>query len=82
MGSGASVGDEPTIADKMDLNSRGVRNDSSSRSDDREVPIDAKINPALRPIKLIIFAAKIAKIAIPIIDKAMGNVAKNFTGLN
>ena len=40
MGSGASVGDEPTIADKMDLNSRGVRNDSSSRSDDREVDTD------------------------------------------
>ena len=31
---------------------------------------------------LIIFAAKIAKIATPTIDKAIGNVAKDFTGLN
>jgi hypothetical protein len=44
--------------------------------------IDANIKPALRPIILITFAAKIAKIAIPTIDKAIGRVAKDFTGLN
>ena len=44
--------------------------------------IDANIKPALRPITLITFAAKIAKIAIPTIDKAIGRVAKDFTGLN
>ena len=30
----------------------------------------------------IIFAANIAKIAIPTIDKAVGNVANDFIGLN
>ena len=44
--------------------------------------IDANIKPALRPIILMTFAAKIAKIAIPTIDKAIGRVAKDFTGLN
>ena len=31
---------------------------------------------------LMTFAAKIAKIAIPTIDNAIGRVAKDFTGLN
>jgi hypothetical protein len=31
---------------------------------------------------LITFAAKIAKIATPTIDNAIGNVAKDFMGLN
>jgi hypothetical protein len=31
---------------------------------------------------LIIFAANIANIATPTIDKAIGKVAKDFTGLN
>ena len=44
--------------------------------------LDANINPALRPIMLITFAAKIAKIAMPTIDKAIGRVAKDFIGLN
>ena len=37
-----------------------------------------KIKPNLRPILLIIFAAKIVKIAVPTTDKAVGNVDKNF----
>ena len=40
------------------------------------------MKPALRPIILIIFAAKNAKIATPTIDKAIGSVAKDFIGLN
>ena len=54
----------------------------AANSDDTELPIEANIKPALRPIILITFAAKIAKIAMPTIDKAIGRVAKNFTGLN
>ena len=50
--------------------------------DARELPIDAKMNPSLLPIILITFAANIAKIAIPTIDNAIGNVAKDFIGLN
>ena len=44
--------------------------------------MDAYIKPALRPIMLIILAAKIVEIATPTIDKDIGNVAKDFTGLN
>ena len=36
-----------------------------------------KINPNLRPILLIIFAAKKVKIAVPTTDKATGNVDKD-----
>ena len=43
------------------------------------VNIEANIKPALRPIILIIFAAKIAKIAIPTIDSAIGSVANYFS---
>ena len=50
--------------------------------DAKEHPIEAKINPNLLPIILIIFAANIAKIAIPTIESAIGKVAKNFMGLN
>ena len=50
--------------------------------DDNELPTDANIKPALRPIILITLAAKIAKIAIPKIDNAIGKVAKDFIGLN
>jgi hypothetical protein len=50
--------------------------------DDKELPIEANIKPALRPIILMTFAAKIAKIAIPTIDRAIGNVARDFIGLN
>ena len=49
---------------------------------DNELPIDENIKPALLPIILIIFAAKIAKIAIPTIESAIGRVAKDFMGLN
>ena len=38
----------------------------------------AKIKPNLRPILLIILAAKIVKIAVPTTYKAVGNVAKDF----
>ena len=38
----------------------------------------AKTKPNLRPILLIIFAAKIVKIAVPTTDKAVGNVDKDF----
>ena len=44
--------------------------------------MDAYIKPALRPIMLIILAAKIVDVATPTIDKDIGNVAKDFTGLN
>ena len=37
------------------------------------------IKPNLRPILLIIFAAKIVKIAVPRTVKAVGNVDKDFT---
>ena len=37
-----------------------------------------KIKPSLRPILLIIFAAKKVKIAVPTTDKATGNVDKDF----
>jgi hypothetical protein len=43
-----------------------------------ELPKAAIIKPNLRPILLIIFAAKIVKIAVPTTDKAVGNVAKDF----
>ncbi len=43
-----------------------------------ELPRAAKIKPSLRPILLIIFAAKIVQIAVPTTDKAVGNVDKNF----
>ena len=54
----------------------------AATKDVMELPIDAKINPALRPIMLINFAAKIAKIAVPTIESAIGNVARDFIGLN
>ena len=54
----------------------------AATKDVMELPTDAKINPALRPIMLINLAAKIAKIAVPTIESAIGNVAKNFMGLN
>ena len=38
----------------------------------------AKIKPNLRPILLIIFAAKKVKIAVPTTAKAVGNVDKDF----
>ena len=38
----------------------------------------AKIKPNLRPILLIIFAAKMVKIAVPTTDKATGSVDKDF----
>ena len=38
-----------------------------------------KIKPNLRPILLIIFAAKKVKIAVPTTDKATGNVDKDCT---
>jgi len=37
-----------------------------------------KIKPNLRPILLIILAAKIVKIAVPTTYKAVGNVDKDF----
>ena len=43
-----------------------------------ELPTAAKIKPNLRPILLIILAAKIVKIAVPTTDKAVGNVDKDF----
>ncbi len=43
-----------------------------------ELPKAAKIKPNLRPILLIILAAKIVKIAVPTTYKAVGNVYKNF----
>ena len=48
----------------------------------KELPTEANIKPALLPIILINFAAKIAKIATPTIDNAIGKVAKDFMGLN
>ena len=48
----------------------------------KELPTEANIKPALLPIMLITFAAKIAKIATPTIDNAIGKVAKDFMGLN
>ena len=56
--------------------------EKAANKDDKELPIDANIKPNLRPIVFIIFAAKIAKIAIPTIDKAIGKVAKDFIGLS
>ena len=38
-----------------------------------------KIKPSLRPILLIIFAAKKVKIAVPTTDKATGSVDKDCT---
>ena len=46
------------------------------------LPTEANIKPALLPIILITFAAKIANIATPTIDNAIGKVAKDFMGLN
>ena len=43
-----------------------------------ELPKAEKIKPNLRPILLIIFAAKKVKIAVPTTDKATGNVDKDF----
>ena len=43
-----------------------------------ELPKAAKTKPNLRPILLIILAAKIVKIAVPTTYKAVGNVAKDF----
>jgi hypothetical protein len=43
-----------------------------------EVPKAEKIKPNLRPILLIILAAKIVNIAVPTTYKAGGNVDKNF----
>ena len=54
----------------------------AASSDDNELNIDANIKPARRPIILIIFAENKEKIAIPTIDKAVGNVANDFIGLN
>ena len=44
-----------------------------------ELPKAAQIKPNLRPILLIICAAKKVKIAVPTTDKATGNVDKDFT---
>ena len=43
-----------------------------------ELPKAAQIKPNLRPILLIIFAAKKVKIAVPTTDKATGNVDRDF----
>ena len=43
-----------------------------------ELPKAAKIKPSLRPILLIIYAAKIVKIAVPTTEKATGKVDKDF----
>ena len=43
-----------------------------------ELPKAEKIKPNLRPILLMIFAAKKVKIAVPTTDKATGNVDKDF----
>ena len=43
-----------------------------------ELPKAAQIKPNLRPILLIICAAKKVKIAVPTTDKATGNVDKDF----
>ena len=40
------------------------------------------LKPNLRPIILINLAAKIAKIAIPTTDSAIGRVANDLIGLN
>ena len=45
-----------------------------------ELTKDPKIKPNLLPILLIIFAAKIVKIAVPRTDKDVGNVDKDFIG--
>ena len=44
-----------------------------------ELPKAEKIKPNLRPILLIICAAKKVKIAVPTTDKATGSVDKDFT---
>ncbi len=43
-----------------------------------ELAKDPKIKPNLRPILLIIFAAKVAKTAVPTTVNAVGNVASDF----
>ena len=50
----------------------------AASKEDAELPKAAKIKPNLRPILLIILAAKIVKIAVPTTDKAVGNVDKDF----
>ena len=46
--------------------------------EEAELAKAAKIKPKLRPILLIIFAAKIVQIAVPTTDKAVGNVDRDF----
>ena len=46
-----------------------------------EFPIDADINPAFLPIKLITLVAKIAPIAIPTTDIDIGKVDNDCNGL-
>ena len=45
------------------------------------LPIDAEINPAFLPIKLITFVARIAPIAMPTTDIDIGKVESDFKGL-
>ena len=43
--------------------------------------MDAEINPAFLPIKLMTFVAKIAPIAMPTTDIDLGKVESDFKGL-
>ncbi len=52
--------------------------EKTARKQVAELTKAPKINPSLRPIFPIIFAAKIVKIAVPTTAKAVGNVDKDF----
>jgi hypothetical protein len=52
--------------------------EKTARKQVAELTKAPKINPSLRPIFPIIFAAKIVKIAVPRTDKEVGNVDKDF----
>jgi len=52
--------------------------EKTARKQVAELTKAPKINPNLRPIFSIIFAAKIVKIAVPRTDKDVGNVDKDF----
>ena len=52
--------------------------EKTARKQVAELTKAPEINPNLRPIFPIIFAAKIVKIAVPRTDKDVGNVDKDF----
>ena len=83
MGGAGTIAPAPIIKQaKLNNIKLSITIEYAATKDVMELPIDAKINPALRPIMLINFAAKIAKIAVPTIESAIGNVARDFIGLN